>query len=235
MRKLLLIILCAFLSMGAASRSFDGANDEVDMGVVLDVTTGNVSICVWIKTTQDATSDFMLGKVSDGTGATAGYGLFQSLDEPTHLISDATEFLLNDSATDSDGIWYWDCGTWNSTTEFARILLNGVETDSDTGAGNIDSLSNAVEFAMGETGNEGTDYLGLMAYGMQYGAVLNDVEINELMWKPEIIVSNRGGFWPLWGDSTEIDLSGNGRVGTLQGTTASTDGPPVAFGYMMPI
>ena len=85
---------------------------------------------------------------------------------------------------------------------------------------------------------EGIDNLndanGLIAYGTIFASVLTVVEMAELMWKPASL-GGAQGYWPLWGDSTEIDLSGNGRTGTVTGSATSTDGPPVMFGGGLPL
>ena len=57
MRRLLLLLVACFFSTSTAwavvgsSRSFDGTNDEVDWGDTLDVTTNDVSECVWVNMT----------------------------------------------------------------------------------------------------------------------------------------------------------------------------------------
>src|SRR3990167_7900362 len=62
MRHLLFVLLCCPLLMGAASRSFDGTNDVISMGNTNVVTTGDVTVSLWVKTTEDATTDFFIGK-----------------------------------------------------------------------------------------------------------------------------------------------------------------------------
>ena len=68
MKRLVLIltfILYATVAFGASSRSFDGVNDEISMGNVLDVTTGGFSICAWVKVTEDNTADTWIAKKED--------------------------------------------------------------------------------------------------------------------------------------------------------------------------
>ena len=241
MRKLalylLILMLIPGLCFGAASRSFDGVNDNISMGSVLNVTTGNVSLCIWSKTTENAVGDILVGRKGSAGADTAGYHLRQgtSVDTVDTRIADGTEQLASSSTTDIDGAWYFVCGTYNSTTETTVLYISGTQEDTDSLA-NMDSLTNTVSFIIGESGIGGGDATGLMAYSMQFSSILTAVEVNELMWKPEIIViSTPNGFWPLWGDSTEIDLSGNGLTGTVTGATTSSDGPPVMFGSGLPL
>ena len=224
---LIAILLIPGLCFGAASRSFDGTDDEVDMGNVLDVSTGDVSVCAWVKTTEDASADIIVGRKND-TGTSAGYSLFQDSSDVTWFkVSDGTD-TCGVSSTDKDAVWVWVCGTWNTTTDTCKIYYDGAQVGTGTNS-TVGSLTNAVEFAVGEDGAEGNDLNGLVAYVSQYSGVLSVTEIAELMWKPESVGTSRGGFWPLWGASPEQDLNGSGLTGTVTGATTSTDGSPVFF------
>jgi hypothetical protein len=241
MKKLYIILICSLLSLGAASLNFDNANDEVDMGNVLDVTTGDVSFCIWVKSNEAAQNDWNLGKKNNfdiTNGVNSGYGMMErsANDTTACFISDTDGHgKTAEGNTDNDGVWTFQCCVWNASTEVIRLYRDGAQEASGTGAGNIDSLTTASEFAIGEDGAEANDYNGLQAYASQFGSVLTVEEINELRWKPEMIVANRGGFWTLWGESPATDLSGNGFAGTLSGVSASNDGPPVMFGGGLPL
>ena len=233
MKKLIAFLLCmawACPAWAAASRSFDDVDDWISMGNVLDVTTGNVSVCAWVKTTDDASSDQFIGKKSSNA-STAGYALQQQTTSDLHrfFVSDATEDIISVATFDADGTWYFNTGTYNASTETVIFYINATQEDTDTTA-NMDSLSNTGGFRMGASSNNSNDMLGLLGMGMQYSIVLTPVEISQVMWLPESVPASRGGMWPLWGDATEIDLSGNGNTGTPNGTTTSADGPPVMFG-----
>ena len=237
LKLLTILLLLPSLCFGAASRSFDGVNDNISMGNVLDVTTGNVSLCIWAKPTESANSEQLIGKKSGVGASLAGYVLQR--ESTTDLISmrasDGAQQGQSNSTTDIDGVWGFACGTFTAPTETTTIAINNVQEDSDITA-NIDSLTNAVNFQSGEQPNALNDYTGLLAYGMQFSAVISVVEMAELMWKPESIVINTpNGFWPFWGDATEIDLSANDNTGTVTGATTSSDGPPVFFGSGLPL
>ena len=230
---LTILLLLPSLCFGAASTSFDGTNDEVDMSTVLDVTTGNVSGCFWANLTENAVGDVISGKKNDGAAGSAGYQIKQRSDDFGNiLISDGVDQFESAGTTDIDGAWHHVCGTYNATTQTTVLYTDGVQEDTDTSA-NVGSLTNAVEYAVGESGSELGDATGLVAHVSQHSAVLTVVEVNELMWKPESIPTSRGGFWPLFdtgGNTTiENDLSGNNFDGTVSGATDSTSGPPVMF------
>lgn len=236
-----MLLLCWPLLTGGASRSFDGANDEITFGNLINTTTGNQTVCVWWKGTDDASADFIFGKKGDLTAATLGYAISQtSGDIDTYNVGDGTESVTS-SGTDQDGAWVWICGTWNSTSEVTILYENGVQVDTDTTA-NMDTLSNASELQMGEDHNNGNDALGLIALGYINGNVVMPVlEINEIMWKPDSVYMSLAGdnvslIIPLWGDSPEQDISGINRDGTIvAGTTISQDGPPIMFGNGLPL
>ena len=246
MRRLALVLGCWLLmttsAFAQASRNFDGTNDEIDFGNVLNVTTGNASVCAWWKGTETAAGDFILGKKANVTDATAGYAMTQqSTDVTRWRIGDGTTGMSSAGVTDTDGAWFFLCGTWDGTGNVDVLYEQGVQVDTDNTA--MGSLTNASNLQMGEDNSDTTDANGLMAYGMVYGtSILTVAEINELLWLPERIPTNiatgaKGGLWPLWGSaSPEQDLSGNARTGTVSGTAGtSQDGPPVSFGEMLPI
>lgn len=227
--RLVAMLFLMPLLCGAASRSFDGTNDNIDMGNVIDVTTGDVSVCIVVKMTEDATGDIILGKKTDA-GATAGYSLYaDSGDLSNFIAADGTESANADGTSDIDGVWTALCGTWTASTETTNIFVNGVSEDTTTTA-NIDSLTTTSTLRIGETSSGATDAAMLAAYGRIHSAVLTTQEIAEGQWHPDWVITSLQGFWPLWGDATEIDLSGNGFTGTVSNATTSTDGPPVMIG-----
>lgn len=240
MKLLWMWVLAWTLLTGAASRSFDGTDDEIDMGNVLNVTTGNVSLCAWWKGTEDASADVILGKRASSASATvAGYSLHvASTDTGRTQMADGTTGV-DSSSTDQDGAWFWDCGTWDGTNNISVYYVNGVQGDTDTAS--IGSLTTTANLQFGEFDDNSSDAAGLIAYGMVYGTALLTVnEVNELFWFPERIPTaidggGKGGFWPLWGASTEQDLSGNGLTGTVSNASTSQDGPPVMFGEGLPL
>lgn len=237
MRRLLTLLICWPLLLGAASRSFDGANDEIDFGANLDVTTNDMSLCAWWKGTEDASADFILGK-KGGLTTAAGYNLHQSsADINAHNVSDGVD-LVTSVGTDTDAAWVFLCGTWTASTEVTVLFENGVQVDTDTGAGAVGSLTNAANLQIGEDSGDANDANGLVAYGLvNRNIVATVVQVNEMMWFPERCgVYDVSGFWPLWGASTEQDLAGGGVTGTVSGTGGtSEDGPPVMFGEGLPI
>ena len=188
---LLILFTCQF--SWATVRSFDNTNDEIDMGAVLDITTGDVSLCIHANLTEDAEVDAMLGKKSDSAFTTAGCFIYQSGSADIGRIqcADGTDGEeAGSTAQLDDGVWHGFCGTWNGTTKTVRAYEAGVLNNTSTDV-LVGSVTNAVEFASGETGNEGEDANGLMAYAMQFSGVLTAAEVAEILWRPGIIVATK--------------------------------------------
>lgn len=242
MRKLSFILLLLMASNAEAAKSvstnFDGTNDELDWGVVNDTTTANRTVCGWFKMTEDASADAMVGKKNDLLVATAGYMISQnSSDVTTFNVGDGTESVTSTATTDIDGLWKMICGTWNATSEVTRIYVNGVQEDTDTGGGAVDSLTNAVEFAAGETGAEGDDATMVAGWFLTSGAEWTAIQINNLRWHPEsryamVGAGANGMLVPAWtGASPETDVS-NALDATVSNSATSTDGPPLMIGAL---
>lgn len=234
--RILALLLILVLCTGAATRSFDGTDDEISWGNNLDITTGDQTYCVWANTNEDAGADVMLAKKQGAGASNAGTALFQgTADNPRCIVSDGTtQQDTGATGTDIDGAWYHLCCTWESTGDDAIVYVNGVQDSSDT-TGTVGSLTNAANLKTGEDGNDLNDMNGELGYATQHGRVLATWEMNQLRWLPGTIAGSLGGFWPLWGASTEQDLGGAGITGTVTGATTSTDGPPVSFGMGMPL
>ena len=237
MRRFLGLLLCWPLLVGGGSRSFDGANDEIDFGNVNNVTTGNYTLCIWAKSTEDASTDFWIGKRANVTTATAGYSLWQlSTDTSGIGEGDGVEGLVS-PAGDADGVWVYACGVWTASTEVNLNYANGAQISTATGGGSIDSLTSASALQMGEDASDGNDSNSVQAYGRFHNVVLSVMNLNETMWFPERVTDSLSGLWPLWGsNSPEVDLSGLGLTGTIvAGAAESQDGPPVMFGLGLPL
>lgn len=239
--KRLLLSLSLFLILAMpceavviSSRTFDGTDDEVDGGNILDVTTGDVSYGAWTKLTENAVVDHIIGKRNNGTAGQAGYALYQtSTDLPRCSVSGTTNQQNSNATTDTDGAWHFCFCTWDGTNSDQHLYVDGVQEDTDTNA-TVGSLTNAVELAMGEIGDESLDATGSMAYGMVFLLELSPTQVKEIMWNPGVSYGH-SLFWTLWGTSPEIDYSGSGNTGTVNNAGTTTDGPPVFYGMGMPL
>ena len=239
MRKLTLALALLFLLHGSAqassSRNFDNANDEITMGDVLDITTGNGSWGAWAKTTEDASNDTIIGKQDNASND--GWALHTSTTDPAIASAgDGTEEAACTGGVDPDGVWVFYAVNWDGSANTIDLYANGALDCTNTTA-NVDDITTADQLQLGETDDDLEDMNGLIAYAfLDNTRVLADWEIQELRFKPDY-AELLSGFWPVWGnDSPELDLSANANTGTIvAGTTASTDGPPIMFGGGLPL
>ena len=226
---LLTFILLSSPALGAASRSFDGTGDVIDMGNTNDIGSTDATYGLWINMTEDASADALLGKKNSATND-AGYKIDQgSTDLPLVRNADGTDTVVSNGTTDTDGAWRFVTATWSTGTQTTRILVNNTQEDTDTNAA-VGSLSNAVDFQLGQSADSLNDANGLMAYAFVHTSrILTAQELEEIRWKPDMM-ELMSGFWPLWGDSPEIDLSASANTGTVTNATTSASGPPVMIG-----
>ena len=243
LRVLVCWLLLTSLVWSDASRDFDGTGDFLDMGNINNVTTGDVSLCGWLDV-DVGTNIGCLGckRNSYATATDAGYGLYYTAAEAASFrVCDGVAIFGSIGTTNLDTGTRWKalCGTWDATSEITTVYVDGAQDDTDDYAG-VGSLSNTVVFRAGSSAGGGQQVNGRLTYVQQWAVILTLVEINEIMWFPERITTASsttwGGLWPIWGsDSPEIDLSGDGSTGTVNGTTANADGPPVMFGGGLPL
>ena len=245
MRRLLLLLVAFFFSASvewavagpSSSKSYDGTNDEVDWGNINDVTTNDVSWCMWASMNETATQDVLLAKKGTFTNTSAGYALRQSsTDVQSCEVSDATTQQVAAGTTDTDGAWYFTCCVWDSTADDLIVYVNGVNEGSDT-ADTIGSLTNTSNLQNGEFDDNTGDANGLAAYASIFLSYkLTAVDMAELYWKPEGIATSISFVASILATGTEKDWVGNVSA-TVSGTvTPSTNGaPPVLFGLGLPL
>ena len=231
------LFFCSDAFASGSTRSFDGANDEVDFGNNHDVTTNNVSMCGWTRTTEDASNDFIVGKKQDAV-ASAGYMLRTSSTDPLQAVTgDGVDSAQCTSGTDPDGRWIWACAVWDASTSTLVIYEDGSENTACTATNtNIGSLTNSFNLQTGEASDDTDDHNGLNAHISVWTSVLIDSALRaDFMFKPDM--AEMSSFYsPLWFDNPEIDLSQGSLTGTVSGTnTQSPLSPPVMYGNGMPL
>lgn len=237
MKRLILTLLILLSTQTAHAAvgsyyTFDGTDDEIDWGDVFNSTTANRSTCIWANMTEDASADAIVGRKNAITAATAGHMLSQDTsDVVTFSVGDGTDSVTSTATTDIDGAWHRVCGTWSASGEVTAIYVDGVEEDTDTGGGSVDSLTNAVEFAVGEDGAEGNDATMSAAWVMTSANAYQNTEINNDYWHPEsraaiASVGTTMGNIPMWtGASPETDIA-NAFNGTPSNAASATANGP---------
>ena len=236
MNRLLWLVLCCPLLLGAASRSFDGTNDQIGWGDSFDISP-SATYCLWVKMTEDASVDCLDCK---STGiANFSYAFFQaSGDLITFRVEENSasggSVISSTTTTDVDGAWAFVCGEFDNADDSTAVYVNGVQEDSDVSGSAIGTITGSAVFTNGEDTSATNDANGLMAYSLVCStAILSATEIIEVMWHPSAMACN--GFMPLWGDSTEINIQNTAITGTVSWAGTSTDGPPTMVGGYLPL
>jgi len=234
MRRWLIVGLCSLLWIPSAwavtAKYYDDVNDENSAGDVNDITTGNGTWCIWSRPDADASSDLWIGKKSTVASDTAGYAFYSlSTDEPTCIVSDAT-VQQSASGIAIDAVWSFVCCTWDGSGDDLTIFVNAVSVGSDT-ADDVGSLDNASHYQGGETNSDGEDARGGVYASMFYSDILTAAEMNELLYRPEMIPTNRTNLWPMWLSGGENDIGVNDvAMGSAGSNGATATVPNVMWG-----
>ena len=236
---LIILMLIPSLCFGAASRSYDGTNDKVSHGTdsSLNLTNTDSSLSFWVKPGSNALNfeRIAIKRVDVDNWGMCGYQ-FNAAEFWFSYREGASQVDMSLGLnTYAIGVWYYvnfqfdtDTGTPGTGTIYVNLNNETLASESGVGGGTADG------FLTGLRSDDGGDFSGQIAYIKKYSVELNAVERAELMWKPEMIPGAKL-FAPYWGDSVEIDLSGNGFTGTPSGATTSSDGPPVMLGGGLPL
>ena len=241
MHRILFLLIAWVLFTGAASRNFDGSNDFVNVGSAANLdNVSPLTLSVWMKPdgTGSAAGRLMykqntangngwMGFATDGTNQLA---FFRDTDG-TNLRRDTVDNIF------TDNVWQFVIATWGGSTAGTsiNIYVDGVVATYSLTQGSGSALSDAVHplYIGGQGGS--TTFGGELAFARFEDAVLSEVEREEIMWKPDTIISSTIGLWHLFGDATEPDYSKNSNSGTVSGSVVSIDGPPVMFGGGLPL
>ncbi|MFW9875235.1 MAG: LamG-like jellyroll fold domain-containing protein [Candidatus Thorarchaeota archaeon] len=124
--------------------------------------------------------------------------------------------------------WYFCGGTKTGTTATVFKYENSSNTTTTQSESSEDaSNSGQDQITIGENKSGSEDWLGYISWVMVFNRVLSNAEFQELQWNPMAITSGNVVKLPIWGDATELDITGNAHNGTVDGATTATIGPPI--------
>ena len=134
---------------------FNGSSDYINMGDVLDLTTGDFTICARIKITTIpvGSNDYFVSKWFNADSANYRFGvttagkLVSVIGTSGGSIEDIGDTVL------STGTWYFVCMRWDDASE-TRVFLDGV-SDADTATGNTRNVNNSASLTIGADYNNG--------------------------------------------------------------------------------
>lgn len=245
--KRLRLFIAAFLLAGpvlAEVRDFT-VGGNIDFGNTRNSTTQDLQLCAWVKTSEDASSDFIAGKKNNVTTA-AGYSLDQnSSDFLNARVADGTDDATCNDSVDTDAKWIFACTDWNNATTTVTLWVNTTANFPTTsGCTNTDALvgnlSNSVSFRMGADGAGGNGANALATQVQVWlGMRLSEAERNEAQYKPGMVANPSDanwGYFPSFGtDSPEPSAGGPTATGTVTTAVKSQDGPPIMFAGGLPL
>ena len=249
-----ILMLIPSLCFGASSRNFAGgtSTDNINHGSSFDdLFQSTMTISFWEKITGfDTTPRRVFNKGSDGGGP--GNGYFLDTTSATGGACSGTarhNLIVRWSGTEatwcvnsaiSTGVWHFVAVTYNgtATTNDPSIFYNSVSQTVAESVGPSGTITSDAAFSY-QVGNRETtknrSFNGSIAYNSVHSQILTHPLIAESMYKPCSVPNGNVLCSPLFGDSTELDLSGNANTGTVSGASAGTSGPPVMFGGGLPL
>lgn len=242
MRKILSLVLLLFLfseiSFASSSRDFNGSSDNLNFTSSSYCTSSlPISSGCWINADTN-TAD--MGVLTCGAGGVSGWNLaanqFGSNDwgMGKNQVAD-----ISSGGTVSTATWTF-IGFIATGSGITFYKLTKAGTLTKTTSANTSAIDNTPAPSLARVGcglNSGSANAGFFD-GRISNCFSKDVAMTEgefLDFAQKTLVGSPHGYWPIWGDSTENDLSGNGFNATVTGTTASADGPPVTNGGSLPL
>lgn len=181
--------------------------------------TGSLTISVWIK--PESVSAGTWNIVGKWDGSNESYRLYQSTNQIVLEIESGN--TITSTTTLTAGTWYHIVGSYDSTTQIAKLYINGTP-ETATSSGTIPSSigDDAGAFQIGAEDRNNTPknfYDGIIDEVRMYNRALSSLEIQQLhKWSPGPIA-----YWKMDENTgtTTNDSSGNGSVSsTFVGNTS---------------
>jgi len=248
--RYLLLVLCWLLMSpsvwAGSSRDFDGVDDIINAGSAASLDNlGSQSQGGWINPAgwgegsfgRIETKNDQKGCFLDNDGTAPSTTL-----RAAYITTGVVEARSASAGFISLNAWQFVTCVWDGTIGTGSTGVTLFKDASATGSYGqaSDATGTEVDDSAGNhtIGNNAATtrtFDGNHAYVFQYNNTITTTEMSQIMYLPGTVPLNLVGLWPMWGDSPEVDLSGNGNTGTVTGAAASVEGPPVMFGGGLPL
>lgn len=220
------------------ARLFDASTELIDVGLIAAL---NAPSSFWVSAWVYMTALTQDGVIMSNFNGSNGWLFF--FDDSNPLGSDRIDFFFGPSANRVGSTaavpvntWVHWLGQYDAAALELRLYKNDV-LDNTTGGVGSDPGSSAASHIIGHgaAGDGSRPLLGRLAHVRSGLGVLDIGQIKDLVYRGAAGISTEIDM-PLWGDSVEVDLSGNGNTGTVTGATVA-DNPPTAlqFGFDEPV
>lgn len=236
MRNVLKFIAIFFLipslAFASAGRTYSGTAQYLSKTGSLVTGSTNRTVCFWYKTTSTSVQDGVSWGNADAAG-TEWRNTVESTLLGVRVNSGSRTFTATNAA---DGNKHYACYVLNGTNvsnTSAYLDLTSLSVSATSAAALNTSSANS---SIGRRSFDGTSlFTGDISHVQVWNTNLSVVLMAQSYFLPESVPLNRVAYIPSMGDSTEIDLSGNGNIFTVNSATSSSDGPPVMFGSGLPL
>lgn len=169
---------------GTYSLSFDGSNDDVDMGDVADLEpgTGAMSWSFWANSSDPHPNDTRGNMVEKGAFNNGGYNFVAdgSSEIEMNLRDNGGNDIRPVSTNDIswNGTWQHICGTYNGT-DAAELYINGSSAGTDSNA-SFGGMSTGDQFILGVRDGVGRYFGGNIDEVKVYDKELTATEVSDL-------------------------------------------------------
>lgn len=216
--------------MTASRLISSGSGNHIDYARPSGVDNSNPwSIALWAKKTGAPSLEAL---ISLGTGSagilivdfwSSGNGM---LAQRGSSVSSANATQLSASTTVT--IWHHYAFTWDGSAARIKIYVDGVDTSANGTAGLTPQTTSGILVGSDSIFTTAVTVSQLEVYERE----LTADDVTQIFYRPGTL-GDAAIHSPIWGvDSPEVDISGNGRTGTITGTAAADDdGPPYSMGY----
>lgn len=214
-----------------ASRYFDGVDDWVrNLGGASALSAGLISIGMWVYSIGNGLSAIFNSSLDGGGGY---MGLLVDSNSNYFRVNHYTGsgFVSFDTSSNTflTNVWNHVVVTYDRTvgTNIPTVYINGVFYSV---SGSMTSIAYGEDsFSIGINNIDNRDFLGYLAHFHAFGRILSQNEVVELMYHPFRVQGSLLIHLPLWGESPELDSSGNNIQGDIiSGSVRSSLGSPVA-------
>ena len=232
MSKLLaLLLMLPLIASASGSRNFDGTVPHYMTVSASPVTAAPFTFSCW------ANRDSGLGGTVLFTGDSGSTNQHQQSFAATgnHRANSKSggfseAVTLSAAAVDE---WHLTTAMFVSNTD-RRVQADAaiVIAEGTNGGNRSPSGEDIIAIGMSRDSTPQDGFDGALSHCGLWSDQSTDPEIDDLaagLWTSWVATDTLAGFWPILGDSTELDLSVNGNDMTVTGATVDTRAPPVFF------
>jgi len=210
--------------------SFNGVNQKIEYGNILEFATSSFSMISWIRTTSTASLGCIMSNRLQQTEYTGYYlYLFTGMEVPITTINTQNSVIDRSIAATSaipvnDGVWHQIVSTVDRSGDLSIYVDGDFKVSLDISSYAGESLSNTGSFSIGYNNPLGPHYFeGDIDDIKLYNKALTSVEVSALysLDKQPMITSDYVAYFPFNGNAN--DESGNGLTSVVNGANLVND------------